>query len=107
MLRLQDTASMKQSPPSAFVSGLRCWHLPALRWRRCRAPRPSALTEVELKDVINGVSAKRHVNPVGGGRLLQLAASGTAVIAQMGLMWRHPCQHCGRSLQSKLNQKPN
>ena len=84
MHRLQDTASMKQSLRSAFVAIVLL--APAgFAMAQVSGTTTLGITEVELKDVINGVSAKRHVNPVGGGRLLQLSASGTAVIAQMSV----------------------
>ena len=85
MFRLQDRASMKSI--ALFCDRLAIALLAPAGFAMAQVSGPTKLgiTEVELKDVTNGVSTKRHVNPVGGDRLLQLAASGTAVIAQMSV----------------------
>ena len=60
MLRLQDRASMKQSLRSAIV--MTALLAPAgLAVAQVSGTTTLGITEVELKDVINGVSAKRHV----------------------------------------------
>ena len=60
MLRLQDRASMKQSLRSAIV--MTALLAPAgFAVAQVSGTTTLGITEVELKDVINGVSAKRHV----------------------------------------------
>ena len=60
MLRLQDRASMKQSLRSAFVA-IALLAPAGFAVAQVSGTTTLGITEVELKDVINGVSAKRHV----------------------------------------------
>ena len=60
MFRLQDRASMKQSLCSAIVT-IALLAPAGFAMAQVSGTTTLGIAEVELKDVINGVSAKRHV----------------------------------------------
>ena len=60
MFRLQDRASMRQSLRSAIVT-IALLAPAGFAVAQVSGTTTLGITEVELKDVINGVSAKRHV----------------------------------------------